>query len=809
MADLSPELIKDLTSALNGLALELDNISLEFRGLGREAQIWDDVLDQAAKTLKDLPKSISGSADLWSQMCKDAEFFHQVEGQIKDMAAQEMQAAFKQQVDILNKRNATSEEFAALESQQTQKTKSFNKILEKRLNLAKQQAKSQKDINKQLEEADKKIKLMNKKFVDANSLAKDLGNLIRDPGAGMEKLLAWAGELPTKLRQATEKAGGLSAVLMKMGAAPFVALAKGAKLLFSPAGLLMGGIAAATGAATVFFMLYRNFYGWMDKEVIPAIADFNKGIGGSGAGVEKLRSQATDAGAEFQLLGMSFKEGAELVTGFAQGMKQVVLSSETLKIAKSLVAVVGVGAQEAGQFAMQFQKQEGNLKNLSKAFTYAEKEADAYGVPVREVQKDMANSPDVLARFGTANAIQFAKATVHAQRYGMSVRDLESAFGDQLDTFDATSRAAANLNAIFGTSINSFELLQETDITKRFEMIRKELEKNIKPWKDISVAEKKFLADTLKVSQSQLTMMFGSKKLRAEEERRAAGIRKQQAAQESMGLTVAKWNKGLGQVTRTLFAWGAQLDAVMRSATKFTFALFGMGDPFDETMKGVDGLRKGFEGLNTTFEDWTKMLNGEKEANNLVLYFQTGVETVKDFWGLLKGVAKTITVIGAAIFDALVYPFKVVWNFVSRIVDTLSEFGTFFKTIAQGNFKGALSAFDTKMLNPLEHIKSIFYDDVNSATKDVFASMAESAEDEMASRVGSKSSIKTPKPVALAQAKAAKAAKIKQAKATTSHQPTGPERNKSGGPEKVQVEIMDMNIDGRKVGEAVVRVSRG
>ena len=117
--------------------------------------------------------------------------------------------------------------------------------------------------------------------------------------------------------------------------------------LFGPTGLLIAGVALATAAITTLFKLFTNYWEFLDKKVIPAQAEFNKQIGGTKADTAGLRKEMVSTGVEFETLGYSFAEGAELIRDFASGLREVNIPKDVLKTGKELTAILGLTGEEA------------------------------------------------------------------------------------------------------------------------------------------------------------------------------------------------------------------------------------------------------------------------------------------------------------------------------------------------------------------------------------------------------------------------------------------------------------------------------
>jgi len=314
------------------------------------------------------------------------------------------------------------------------------------------------------------------------------------------------------------------------------------------------------------------------------------------------------AGVEFEMLGMSFEEGAGLIRDLAIGLKTgIKIPPEVLKTGKELTAVLGLTGDEAGSLIVQFQKSGLSVKELNDSFKVGAAEAKKYGLPVNDVLRDIGQAPNLLARFGTKNAQVFAKAAAKAKSYGLSIKEIDAAFGEQLDTFEGSANAASKLNAVFGTSVNSLELMLETNPMKRMEMIRSSLENQGKSWEKLSVFEQNVITSSLGVEKSQAALILSSAKERKGLEEKARAKKNQINIDE-------KWNAGMGSIKKTLLAWGPLLDQLMRSASNFIVKLFGGKDAGTTVMKTADVAANAIKTITGAIDEATLKITVLREG---------------------------------------------------------------------------------------------------------------------------------------------------------------------------------------------------
>jgi len=620
-----------LKSALEGALASSERINRSFSSTKNDLIDLDDLFQKLVETSEGLPENIATGKDLQKALINDAKLFNKVQldsiklfDRINEQGWEEMLRYLEhttgKQGEALEQ---TAEYAAALEDR--------NNFEEKNLTLIQKQfAVMQKQANAR--------KLDSLSLGNITESIKDLGAKIRNPDAAFSSMLKSGGQLPSKIFEAAKGSKNLGETMSKLVGPSMEKMQGFAKILFSPAGLLIVGVAAAVAALVGLYALFKNFWEFMDKNVVPAQAEFNKQIGGSGPAVGQLQSQMHGVGEEFLLLGKSYEEGAKLVRDFSSGLKSVQLDPKTLKTGKELVGILQLSGEEAGSLALQFQKQTGSLDGLNEMMNVGAREAKTYGLPVNDVLRDLGKFPNILARFGTANRTEFAKSAAKARSYGLDIGKVDAAFGDQLDTFEGSSDVAAKMNAMFGTTINSFELMLETDPIKRMEMLRKQLVSQGKEWNNLSKFEQNVITSSMGVDKEMASMMLSSDK-----ERKA--LEKKQRQKDREIKMNERWNKGISSIKSTLIAWGAQIDKVMRGVSKLIATMFGLDEP-----------GKLVTGLADTLVSWFTVLN------------KWLIDTKKSWADGGKGMG-TFGKIFKLTFDILKIGFKVVWFLVKKFFD--------------------------------------------------------------------------------------------------------------------------------------------
>lgn len=431
------------------------------------------------------------------------------------------------------------------------------------------------------------LKKQKSAITDIKAAWEKVGDAIRNPSkilnGAISKMSEWSGKAIKYLREITQVASGL---------------------FLAGSGLLVGGVILALAAFT-------QLWSFLDKKVLPATAQFNKQIGNMGSSTANLKGEMVSAGVQFEMLGKSFEEGAADVRSFAEGMMLVGRSKKELhsivQTGLKLTEVVGLSADQSGKLALFWEKSEGSLDGLNKSMDEASKVAHKYQVPVNQIRRDLGDDLNLLARFGTKNRQVMLESAGRARTYGMSIKDINGSFGEQMDTFDKTSDIAAKLNSVFGTHINSYKLMLETNPVKRMEMLRKELLAQGKSWDKLNVFEQNVIASTLGVSKEQAALGLSSDSVRKKLQKQAD----EQARQNKLNMD---WDKGLGNVKQTLLALGPKLDMILRSTADFISELFGFGPASKNVVSTADAVGRALDDINNAIRNATKEINVYKDT---------------------------------------------------------------------------------------------------------------------------------------------------------------------------------------------------
>lgn len=296
------------------------------------------------------------------------------------------------------------------------------------------------------------------------------------------------------------------------------------------------------------------------QRTVKATGEFNEGLGGTTEGLSQLQKEGwkmegalrglSDAG-----LGIGLKELKEATTAFGFADKEL---SKFRTTAVLVGKAMGIGSAMGGEMARTFKLLGTRETDIAKTFVEVSDAANKAGVPVSEFAKEVNASKNFLASFGRAGRKVFLESAGFAKKLGISLSTLEK-FTNMTDTFESTAEAAAKMNTVFGTNINSLELMLEQDPSKRLEMVRRSFKDQGKTFENMSRQERKFFAQTMQLSEEEAAAVLNSK-LTLEEynKQKSKQIKTEKDAQKQI-------QDGLMMTVSTLNNWSQTADNITRA----------------------------------------------------------------------------------------------------------------------------------------------------------------------------------------------------------------------------------------------------
>lgn len=455
-----------------------------------------------------------------------------------------------------------------------------------------------------------------------------------------------------------------------------------------------GGSMMTMGFSTVFAGLkmitsgIEKFYDLQEK-IVASLGNFRRTIGPATAATDDFEKVITDTRDPLQKLGFSFEESAQRMGDFIKGFGYADKQAKDLsKTAIYMSVAMGVGAGAVGELqrtmqlmGMESAKSEGALREMVVA-------ANASGVSVAQFSEEMVGAKESIAEFGTEGRKMFLGAAAWAKKLGVSIKSLQNII-KLTDTFESAATAAAKMNTVFGTSINSMDLMLEQDPAKRFNMLRDSMIGAGKEMKNLSRLEKKMVADTLGMSIEETNAFLASgkdyNKFMAEK-----------AEMEQKAAENTKWmNDMMAKARNTLYNWRLLGQKVIEKLQPLVdLFLKGMGPGFENMAKSaqtfgdkvlwvVDEIVSAFTNPN---DGASKVIEDLGRSTSLLFNEILDSKNVKSFIDGIKGI---FTMFGRFVNWLTQLAASPAIKFISWIVEKLGEYGH----IIAGAWAGAKAGF--------------------------------------------------------------------------------------------------------------------
>jgi len=317
-----------------------------------------------------------------------------------------------------------------------------------------------------------------------------------------------------------------------------------------------------------------------------AVGTFNLSMGATTSGLDATRQKAWELEGQMRALtGGGLGIGLEMFaeTSHALGF----IGGDFDEIAKkSTIAgrALGIGGAAAGELSRAFSQMGDTSKDTYSNFVKISDAANDAGVSVADFGKEIVSSKGFMTSFGKSGQKVFLNMAAYAKKLGVSIASMAK-FTDMTDTFSSSAEAAAKMNAVFGTTINSLQMMLEQDPSKRLEMVRKQFKQQGKSWETMSRQEKLFFSQTMQLTEEEAAGVLNSgmtlDKFRKKQEQR----KKQQVSDED------QIRRALLKTSQTLMNWGQVFDDITRAA-------MGMFKPLLKTFGLVSDGKEDFRSLS-------------------------------------------------------------------------------------------------------------------------------------------------------------------------------------------------------------------
>lgn len=390
-----------------------------------------------------------------------------------------------------------------------------------------------------------------------------------------------------------------------------------------------------------------------------------KGLGEAGLRMSRVFGYGREGLAKLLTENMELAKGmGPIFNRFAAGIRGA--ESEMTVLRKS----TGLGAEAFKSIQLTAensgQRTGTAIRNMVKDMARAER---AFGISVKEMGKDLDFMMKETASFGILAPQQMLKVSVYARKLGISMEALKGIMEKTLNFEDAASQSA-KLSEAFNIQIDAMKLMSETDPTKKMDMYRQAFFKTGQNIESMSVAQRKYLADTTGMTEETLRIAF---------------------AQKNRALSGAQLDAQMKKAQKTQISQAEAMKILAESITRLVQS--------GQALKGsfLDMFADGFmQGIRRTREFREVVIALQRSMR--VVYMagrQVGRMFVKEFPGVIE-ILKSLK----EMFDPA--------RFRSLMKKVVGEFQTFFRAL-RTDPRGGVETF-------MKNMKKNFFDFFNSGS---------------------------------------------------------------------------------------------
>jgi hypothetical protein len=382
----------------------------------------------------------------------------------------------------------------------------------------------------------------------------------------------------------------------------------------------MGELATRTGATTAQLRSFRDSADRLREtfsRVRGTMDGWEESIRFVGDASIAMRTQIGDMAQDFQLELLAAQQG---LGASADQAAQIVRTLET--------GLEG-GNESLGDFII-------NIREFS----------EEIGANASTMTTDWLEARDSLATFGRDGGEVFRRTAQFANHFGFETRRILD-MARRFDTFGQASEHVNQLNAMFGTTISSFEMMQEEDPVRRIEMITNAIREQGMNWDNMSRYQRMALAQAMGVSESEAGRLMNGEtmaqiqeeQIQRQREQEALAHRQQEAQETILGI--------IEQSSVVFRSWRDYVTAIVNDLSEALGPIFS-------------AIHGSAEGTMNAIRNWVQRLAGNNDFRNTVQEIADWIET------LPKNIERFLPT-----WDQMKKTAQEAWPIIQRIGDVL------------------------------------------------------------------------------------------------------------------------------------------
>lgn len=342
---------------------------------------------------------------------------------------------------------------------------------------------------------------------------------------------------------------------------------------------------------------------------------------------------------------------------------------------------LGLGAQQVAQLFRTLQTGiDGGNESIGEFTINIREFADSIGANASQISQEFIDSRDALQRFGADGSEVFRRVATYANHFGFETRrvlDMAARF----DRFGQASENINQLNAMFGTTISSFELMQERDPIRRIETITNAIREQGIEWGQMDFAQQQTIADSLGVSTSEAARLVQGESMEEITRQREAEQQEQERFQQRQ-LAVQETLMGIVEQTSTYFQRASDYIELIRidvsqalgpifEAIRDVVMESNIG--FREWVRSIVGSTQ-FRETVQNIADWIRALPGYIEE--FMPTWDEVSSTAKEIWPVIDSIGDGIMSMIQYVIDhkdEFIGAFERAWSAGERIITAVGQ----------------------------------------------------------------------------------------------------------------------------------------
>tara|TARA_B100001123_G_C15340302_1_gene1034541 strand:+ start:1415 stop:3586 length:2172 start_codon:yes stop_codon:yes gene_type:complete len=399
-------------------------------------------------------------------------------------------------------------------------------------------------------------------------------------------------------------------------------------------GKFVSGIAMKLAAWLAPLLLIKKIFVGFSK----TIDDAGQSFGAIGLKSEKLLGVYKQSDNELRGMGLNMNDVAGAVDSMVSGMglsnaEAIKMAVNTGKLSKNLGISTDTAAKLIENFTMLSGSTEEQAVQLTNAVGIMSGSA---GVSPQVVLRDMADSQETIAKFGTKSAANIAKAAVNARKFGNNLGTAEKMASSLLD-FETSIAKEMEASVLIGKQLNYNTARQKAlqgDLSGAMEDIVTQLG-GAAEFEKMNVIQRQALADSIGVSVGEMAKFMNKQEEvndLAEAGAEEMENMKPEFNPEDAMSAMTQMQNSFDQLMSTL---QNELGPVLENIAQTLFGWWETLTKSEIVVKGIkfigDGLATIWEGLTTKTGELNEELKGKTEA-----ILERVKSILKAVWEILK-----------------------------------------------------------------------------------------------------------------------------------------------------------------------------